>query len=68
MINKLKKQFFKSIITSKEKYKIIRREITGIACTIKNDLLFERAKLLAKDLDKVEDLKWIETQLESYKN
>lgn len=53
---------------TEEAYKIIRREVIDVACTMKNDLLFERAKLLAKDLDKTEDLKWIESQLESFNN
>lgn len=51
---------------AEEAYKIIRREVIGTGCTIENELLFERAKRLAKDLDKAEDLKWIESQLETF--
>lgn len=51
---------------AEEAYKIIRREVTGIACTIENELLFEWAKLLAENLEKTEDLKWIESQLEHF--
>ena len=53
---------------AEEAYKIIRREVIGAACTIRNELLFERAKLLAKLLEKPEDLKWIESQLENFYN
>ena len=51
---------------AEEAYKIIRREVIGIGCTMKNELLFERARLLAKYLGKAEDLKWIESQLEAF--
>lgn len=51
---------------AEEAYKIIRREVIGIPCTFENALLFERARLLAKDLNKAEDLKWIESQLKSF--
>lgn len=40
----------------------------GIACTIENELLFERAKLLAENLERTEDLKWVESQLEHFYN
>lgn len=53
---------------AEEAYKIIRREVIGIGCTMENELLFERAKLLAKYLEKTEDLNWIESQLESFYN
>lgn len=49
-----------------EAYKIIRREVIGVVCTLENELLFERAKLLAKKLEKTEDLNWIESQLEHF--
>ena len=49
---------------AEEAYKILRREVIGVACTIENELLFERAKLLAENLEKTEDLNWIESQLE----
>ena len=49
-------------------YKIIRREVIGIVCTVGNDLLFERARLLAGYLERTEDLKWIELQLENFYN
>ena len=38
----------------------------GVACTIHNDLLFERAKLLAKNVGLTDDLTWIESQLTSF--
>lgn len=47
-------------------YRLIRREVIGVACTMHNDLLFERAKLLAKNLGLTDDLKWIESQLTSF--
>ena len=33
---------------------------------MENELLFERARLLAQHLEKAEDLKWIESQLEAF--
>ena len=51
---------------AEEAYKIIRREVIGIGCTMENELLFERARLLAQHLEKAEDLKWIESQLEVF--
>ena len=51
---------------AEEAYKIIRREVVGIGCTMENELLFERARLLAQHLEKAEDLKWIESQLEAF--
>lgn len=36
------------------------------ACTLNNDLLFERAKLLAQHLGLEKDLKWIESQLAAF--
>ena len=53
---------------TEEAYKIIRREVIGIVCTMENVLLFERAKLLAGDLERTEDLKWIELQLKNFYN
>lgn len=47
-------------------YKLIRREVIGIPCTIDNGLLFERARALAEELQLSDDLKWINAQLESY--
>jgi hypothetical protein len=47
-------------------YKLIRREVIGIPCTMDNCMLFERAKLLAEVLKSEEDLKWIESQLKSF--
>ena len=51
---------------AKEAYQIVRREVIGAACTLDNELLFERAKLLAQHLELKEDLKWIEPQLEAF--
>ena len=51
---------------AEEAYKIIRREVIGVACTFKNELLFGRAKLLAEKLGKSEDLEWIKSQLETF--
>lgn len=51
---------------AEEAYKIIRREVIGIGCTMENELLFERAKLLAKHLENEDDLKWIESQLKVF--
>lgn len=51
---------------AEEAYRIIRREVIGIGCTMENELLFERARLLAQHLEKAEDLKWIEPQLEAF--
>lgn len=51
---------------AEEAYKIIRREVIGVACTFKNELLFGRAKLLAEKLGKSEDLEWIKLQLETF--
>ena len=53
---------------TEEAYKIIRREVIGIGCTMENVLLFERAKLLAGYLEKTEDLKWIKLQLKNFYN
>lgn len=47
-------------------YQLIRRKVIGIACTIHNSLLFERAKMLAQHLKLKDDVKWIESQLESF--
>lgn len=47
-------------------YQLIRRKVIGIPCTINNDLLFERARMLAEHLEMKDDLKWIESQLESF--
>ncbi len=47
-------------------YRLIRKEVIGIPCTIHNNLLFRRAGLLAERLELKEDLKWIESQLKSY--
>lgn len=47
-------------------YKLIRREVIGVACDMRNELLFMRAKLLAEALKKTEDLDWIESQLDSF--
>ena len=51
---------------AEEAYSIIRREVIGIACTMSNDLLFDRARLLAQQLELKEDLKWIESQLAAF--
>ena len=51
-----------------EAYRIIRREVAGVVCTMDNELLFERAKLLAQHLKLKEDLKWIEPQLTAFHN
>lgn len=50
----------------KEAYQIIRREVIGIACTMSNELVFERARRLAQQLELKEDLKWIESQLTAF--
>lgn len=47
---------------AEEAYKLIRKQVIGIPCTIHNSLLFERAKILAEHLQISEDLKWIESQ------
>lgn len=47
-------------------YRLIRKEVIGVPCTIHNSLLFERAKRLAQHLELTEDLKWIESQLTSF--
>lgn len=47
-------------------YRLIRKEVVGIPCTIYNSMLFERAKLLAQHLQMNDDLKWIEFQLKSF--
>ena len=47
-------------------YQIIRREVIGIACTMNNDALFERARDLAEELELEEDLKWIDSQMTSF--
>lgn len=44
-------------------YQLIRSKVIDIPCTMSNQLLFERAKYLANQLQIVNDLKWIETQL-----
>lgn len=51
---------------AEEAYRIIRREVIGIACTMSNERLFERAKILAQHLGLKEDLKWIESQLTAF--
>ena len=47
-------------------YHLIRKEVINSACTIHNYILFDRAKFLAQNLKKESDLKWIETQRESF--
>lgn len=47
-------------------YRLIRKEVIGIPCTIDNSMLFERAKILAQHLELKEDLKWIESQLKTF--
>lgn len=47
-------------------YKLIRREVIGIPCTMDNHLLFLRARSLAEHLKLAKDLEWIETQLASF--
>lgn len=47
-------------------YRLIRKEVIGVPCTMHNSLLFERAKLLAQHLERKEDLEWIESQLQSF--
>lgn len=47
-------------------YRLIRKKVIGVPCTIYNSLLFERAKLLAEHLERKEDLKWIESQLKAF--
>jgi len=49
-------------------YGLLRKELTGLPCTMFNSFLFERAQELARDLGKQEDLRWIEEQLKSYRN
>lgn len=49
-------------------YQLLKKEVIGVACTMKNDLLFIRAKSLAEYLNLTEDVKWIETQLETFRN
>lgn len=53
---------------SEEAYKLIRGRVIGATCTSENDILFDHARLLAKELNKKEDLEWIETQREKYYN
>lgn len=47
-------------------YRLIRKEVIGASCTMYNSLLFERAKDLAQHLQLTDDLKWIESQLQSF--
>lgn len=47
-------------------YQLLRREVINSTCTINNELLFERAKLLAQQLNLEEDLKWIKSQLAAF--
>ena len=47
-------------------YQLLRRRVIGAACTMSNDILFERAKLLGQHLGYEEDLKWIESQLAAF--
>lgn len=47
-------------------YRLIRKEVVGIPCTIHNSPLFERAKFFAESLKLTGDLKWIETQLKFF--
>lgn len=51
---------------AKEAYRMVRNKVIGVACTIHNELLFERAKYLAKHLELKEDLNWIESQLTAF--
>ena len=48
-------------------YLLIRREVIGTACTIRNYMLFERAKILAQNLKREADLSWIEKQLQAFR-
>lgn len=48
-------------------YHLIRREVNQSACTIHNHILFDRAKFLAQQLDQESDLRWIETQQQSFR-
>lgn len=48
-------------------YQLIRNQVIGTSCTIYNSLLFERAKPLAEHLELTDDLKWIESQLKSFR-
>lgn len=47
---------------------LIRKKVIGVACTINNYVLFERAKLLMQHLKQKKDLEWIEKQLDSFKD
>ena len=47
-------------------YRLIRKEVAEVPCSIHNSLLFERAKLLAHHLQLKDDLKWIESQLKAF--
>ena len=47
-------------------YRLIRKEVIGVPCTVWNSLVFERAKILAQHLELKEDLKWIESQMKTF--
>lgn len=51
---------------TEQAYQLIRKKVMNVPCTMKNHLLFERAKVLAHRLQLKKDLKWIATQLNSY--
>lgn len=52
---------------AKNAYQLVQREVVENTCTIYNYVLFERAKVLAQHLNREEDLKKIEKQLNSFK-
>ena len=49
-------------------YNIIRNKVVGNSCNMYNESLFSLARSLAEELDQKEDLKWINNQLESFRN
>ncbi len=49
-------------------YDLIRDKVAGKQCTWKNEMLFERAKLLAEHLEQEEDCKYLEQQISSCRN